>query len=732
VGFQTSQEASVSISHAEYQKESIFPLMKSRSPEFQGRTGTRRYLPSLPHILLKLIGAFSREPASLREVSHLLGMDAALSARLMGIVHSVDDGMPDRMTGIDDAVSRVGLRTVRNIVLSAAVSQTLHGGDKPTIPVQMKHFWRHALTCGILARSMAQKFSYRSPEEAYLSGLLHDVGKLVVNELDASGEQGSTAAHCEAGAEMFHQWNLPSFMADAVLYHHEPAERVLNALPLVKIVFVANVLCSNNPDDIETRYEIAEQVLGLSRRDAEACLSTAKEEVGQACKFLEIDFEPPLSADGLAAERDIQRELACTVRDMFLVQSTLQNGIEARDMESLTEVLVRGLQVLFDAPKILLFLYDQESDALVGKRSIGSNHQDDLVQELVIPVQKQKSVLSGCLLQQTPLDTFGHLREVELTILDRQILRFMDNAGMLCLPLAAHNTFIGAVALGADTAEDCPLFEDVSFLMKFVNQAASNMHAQKMRQTQAKFSESHPAAEPSDLARKVVHEVSNPLGIIKNYLRILGLKLTEDQTGQEEIRIINEEIDRVSGIVRKLSDFSKPSTQKKEFVDINALVSDLIKITHEPLLLQSNIKAHFSRESSLPPIISDKNGLKQVFINLIKNAVEAMSKGGNLYIQTRSVSDGQGGGLDTHSGARAKADYVEISVRDEGPGIPGAVKSRLFEPFVSSKGAGHAGLGLSIAHSIVKELNGTITCESDGKTGTTFKVVLPTEKRRTD
>jgi signal transduction histidine kinase len=278
--------------------------------------------------------------------------------------------------------------------------------------------------------------------------------------------------------------------------------------------------------------------------------------------------------------------------------------------------------------------------------------------------------------------------------------------------------------LGIDQAETSQLIEEMDLLKMLADRAAQAVYAEMMEEVAAKPMESEPSTAPSDLARKVVHEVSNPLGIIKNYLKILAPKLTEDGSGGEEIRIINEEIDRVSSIVRKLSDFSKPSMQKQEPVDVNALISDLIKITHEPLLVQSNIKAHFTEGASLPPVISDKNGLKQVLINLIKNAVEAMPEGGDLHVETQICPDGLGSEQDGSAGE--KGAYVEISIRDEGPGIPEAMSSRLFEPFVSSKGAGHAGLGLSIAHGIVTELRGRISCESDGKNGTVFKVILPT------
>jgi signal transduction histidine kinase len=100
-----------------------------------------------------------------------------------------------------------------------------------------------------------------------------------------------------------------------------------------------------------------------------------------------------------------------------------------------------------------------------------------------------------------------------------------------------------------------------------------------------------------------------------------------------------------------------------------------------------------------------------------------MREGGNLYIKTRHISSSLEGdpvqeGLDSQG-------YVEITLKDDGPGIPDDIKARLFDPFVTSKGDGHSGLGLSIVHNLVKALNGTMTCESDTGKGTCFRIGLP-------
>jgi signal transduction histidine kinase len=270
----------------------------------------------------------------------------------------------------------------------------------------------------------------------------------------------------------------------------------------------------------------------------------------------------------------------------------------------------------------------------------------------------------------------------------------------------------------------------MNLLTLFANQSALALHADMVREVQSKLVQSERLAAASGIARRVVHEVNNPLGIIKNYIKILGLKLSGADPAQEELRIISEELDRVALIVRELSDFSEPGAKETEPVDINELLSDLVKITRESLMRDAKVNVHLKLEPSLPTVSSAKNSLKQVFINLIKNAVEAMPQGGNLYIHTRRLGNKLQAQVKQDMEGAGAWDSVEITIRDEGPGIPDAIKSRLFEPFVTSKSGEHAGLGLSVAYNMINELKGTITCESGEKTGTTFKIVLPVGQKQ--
>lgn len=720
--------------------------MKPHSNPLFDRIETSRNLPTLPHILLKVIDACNRRETTIKDVSQIINKDSSLSAKVMRMVNSAYYGLPSRVTSIEHALLLLGTDAVKNIAISASVFQVFSTA-KGNAVFKLKQFWRHSLLCATLAKLIAKKTSYGSPDEAFLSGLLHDIGKLVLwvnfskeytdilqssnnrSDLLLAGEIRLGATHCEVGAWMIDRWNLQSFMADAVLYHHEPVHRILDALSLVKIVFVANALCTDTLKENDAKFKTAQEVSGFGRSDVEELISRAEQEVRQIAESLDIEIEPPelqqIPVSGI--DRQKGKDLVRGVRDISLLQGTLQNLLEAYGQQSILNVIRQGLQVLFDVNHVFFLLHDPEKDAVVGKGGLGPM-QDTLVKELTISLKTKNCLPIQSLALGTALDSYGHLKRVDLSIIDNQIIRLIEKDGILCLPMIAHKQIVGVIILGLEQARVSGLYKEMSLLTMFANQSALALHADNVRQAQSKLVQSERLAASSAIARKVVHEVNNPLGIIKNYIKILGLKLSDKDPAQDNLRVINEELDRVALIVRELSDFSQPEVKQIGPVDINSLLSDLVKIIWESLMLASKINVHLKLEPSLPIVFTEKNSIKQVFINLIKNAVEAMPHRGNLYIDTRHISNKFEDQLKQE--VRRAPGYVEITIRDDGPGIPDTVKSRLFEPFVSSKGDEHAGLGLSIAYNIIKELQGTIACESREETGTTFKIVLPVREKK--
>jgi len=280
---------------------------------------------------------------------------------------------------------------------------------------------------------------------------------------------------------------------------------------------------------------------------------------------------------------------------------------------------------------------------------------------------------------------------------------------------------VGVIAAGITKTQADKFSKQKKMFNLIAGHAAICLHNVRMQKSQNSLIQAERLKASSTIARKVVHEANNPLGIIKNYLKILGLKLPEKHPAQEELGIISEEIDRVGHIVRQLRDYSEPPVSVPELVDINQILTQILNLADNAILKPAMITLHFTPDSNIPKFKADKNALKQVIINLIKNAAEALAKDGNVHVSTRLCAAAELPISEKHP----PAGNVEITIKDDGPGISEEIRDHLFEPFTGTKKDGHSGLGLSIVHSIIKDMEGRITCESPKDSGTVFVITLP-------
>jgi signal transduction histidine kinase len=365
------------------------------------------------------------------------------------------------------------------------------------------------------------------------------------------------------------------------------------------------------------------------------------------------------------------------------------------------------LQNWFGIKEMFFFKYCKGK--LVGQ-ALGEE-QYELIQDLNIPFKENGSLLVRSLIQGQILDSFSQNKDKPLSILDQQLIRLLQGKGLLSLPLTLEGDYLGVLVFGCTRTECEQIKSRQELLLLFLNQARFALHMHHEREVQQMRIRDERLSASSAVIRRIVHEVHNPLGIINNYLSILGSKLGEEKQVQDSLLIIKEEIQRISVLLNELSGFSSSPAQGAEPTDVNHLISDMIKISQESFWKKAKIRVQCILDPNLPTIHSEPSKLKQILINLIKNAVEAMSEGGSIHIETMR-SDVE--------------EDIEIQVRDSGPGIPADLQPQIFEPFISTKG--HEGLGLSIVYNNVKELGGSISFESNSQSGTSFSITLPIKR----
>jgi len=217
------------------------------------------------------------------------------------------------------------------------------------------------------------------------------------------------------------------------------------------------------------------------------------------------------------------------------------------------------------------------------------------------------------------------------------------------------------------------------------------------------------------LAGGIAHDFNNILTGVYGNIELAGMKLPEDHEASRHIRTAGQSLNRAKHLTKQLLTFARGGEPLLEAVDIRQIVRDSVQFD----LSGSSIKAHLLLPDDLWKVKADRGQISHVFANLIINAKEAMPMGGFVHIEAENVRDRQVLPASSHSG-----DYVRISIRDEGVGIPEDMIKRVFDPYFTTKQSG-SGLGLAIAHSIVSKHGGHISVRSEPGEGATFTLFLP-------
>ena len=244
----------------------------------------------------------------------------------------------------------------------------------------------------------------------------------------------------------------------------------------------------------------------------------------------------------------------------------------------------------------------------------------------------------------------------------------------------------------------------------------------ELRVAEAKTVHAEKLASVGLLAAGIAHEINNPLTGVLTFAHLVRVKLPEGSAEAEDMDIIIRETKRCAGIIRRLLDFAREKKPEITRGDLNAVVRETIQFVEHQAGFQ-NVAFELGLDPQLPTISLDPNQLKQVIMNLLVNARDAMGERGRLRVCSRRCPSLYSPG----TGHRA-VPAVELTFTDSGCGIPEDSLPKIFDPFFTSKEPGKGvGLGLSVGYSIIKAHGGTIDVESEVGRGTTFRIVLPVD-----
>jgi len=236
-----------------------------------------------------------------------------------------------------------------------------------------------------------------------------------------------------------------------------------------------------------------------------------------------------------------------------------------------------------------------------------------------------------------------------------------------------------------------------------------------LRRTQEQLLQSEKLAAMGRLTSQIAHELNNPLYGIMNTLELLKTEISPESKRRKILEMALSETVRLSDLLRKMLSFSKPDQEEKQAVDLNTVLDEIL-ILHEKQLQENDIKIKTFFAEALPQISASKNQLRQVFLNLVANARDAMPSGGTLSVKTA-----------------ADKENVKIEISDSGVGIKEEHIKKIFDSFFTTKDTVKGvGLGLSVCYGFIKDHGGDIEVKSKENEGTTFSITFPAYKESTE
>ena len=676
-------------------------------------------LPANPRVMVRLLRALEGRRANPGEIASLVLCDPAVTLQLL-LAAGAGHGAGGGTFSVESCVTDVGYEVLDVVAFRHATrefSERVSGSRN----FGVGDLWRRALVCAESASGLARSCA-QPPEAAYIAGLLHEVGNLALLTRRATSTTINMTAEA-AGAELVARCPAPAFLSEAVRLHRERPESLGDAPFLIRVVNVASRLGVEGATDAACRQ--GKELLGLQERAVgqifDAALDAARANPGGVdfsggASLVDhgVDGDLPggqwqSSLPSAKASTDLE-ELGRGVGDLGL-RAVMGRAMAAAGTEA--EALLRARRLagmLLGLDRHYFFLASADDKALVGTPiERDSRH----IEELRVALATSGSLLAVAARERRGVHAFGSPLKSGGAAVDRILARMLGADGLLCVPMSSANGISGVIAFAIDSPWDDQHTEEDRILSALAGSAADAVSGAMHDRLQRDRARVEVTAQFRALGKRVVHETGNPLSIVKNYLRVLGDKAGDGGQFREELAILNEELDRIARIMQRMGEPLDGASDTGVPVDLNALVREVTTLCNDTLFGGRGIELSQQLDPHVPLLRGDGGALKQVVLNLLSNAAEAMPSGGRL-----TVVSADNVNLDGEL-------FVLLQITDSGGGIQPEILQRLFQPGTSTKGDGHEGIGLAVSDSIVRRMGGRILCRSSLGRGTIFVVLLP-------
>jgi two-component system sensor histidine kinase HydH len=293
----------------------------------------------------------------------------------------------------------------------------------------------------------------------------------------------------------------------------------------------------------------------------------------------------------------------------------------------------------------------------------------------------------------------------------------------LCFPIVGHDRVVGMLSLRDERLAEAYSTDEISILAQLAEQMAISLENSEMFE---RLKERDRLAALGEMAAGLAHEIRNPLGAIKSAAQYLDPASVHGDEA-EFLQIIVDEVDRLNHVVSTFLDYARPYRGTFAPFDLNDALQKTVKLLRAREI-PPGVRVRLALSRDLARVMGDAEQIRQVILNLIFNAVQAMDGKGRLLISTRPSRAGVDATLQDGT---ARLGVIELRIKDSGPGITPEVQKRIFIPFFTTKEKG-TGLGLAICQRIIQAHGGTIEVRSRRSRGAEFIVKLPVALQKGD
>lgn len=684
-------------------------------------------LPSPPQVLSKLLDICHDPDSSVEDLAELIGTDAALTSNLLMAINSPAFAIHQPVDDLEHAITLLGHGLVKTLVVTSSIQQ-LFAGLVNTRKEFVCNAWLDSLYCAEFARHFAESLDYAHPGDAYLAGLLHDFGQIVLDskfheqyaeiiastsELEMQSKEIAMfgISHTELSAAIIEQWpSLSPAIADAARFHHESEEQLQGCDILCQIVAEASqvALHWSRSGKADTKWESKL----VDEAELKVIYSGVRDSIAEVTDRLGISQARSGSLTQAQLVRDIEKEtlrLARRIRDASLIKIINPADGDAHPAESPRDLLLRiarEMQLLFSIEDIALLFPDSEDAEYLTLHEV--KHPQPLSK---FTVENNRSLIVRSYLDRksywiepdNKLDTTPQ-------IADRQIVRRLNHELVFSMPFGHGENVIGTILIGANKAQKRPLDNLAKFISGYLKNVADHW-LRHSRVTQQQFSADvmKKEQEQKDI-EKLVHEIGNPLSVIGNYIDIIKGNSTDGGANDREIAILKEELQRISHIV---ATFKDAKTSTSQAVELNEELKMCVPLYVNSISRGRDVQIHWHLDEIEAEVEITRDELRQVVLNLVKNAVEATRDNPEIIVSSHHFVNIDG-----------KA-YAQFSIADRGRGVDAKTRKLLFAATTSTKRGANRGHGLSVVADILGGFDGHIKYMENEGGGATFEVLLP-------